>query len=228
MGLFKSSSEKQILRDLVAAIGARDKLTARLVSVEIAVADLRMAAERLALESASDEALGAAEANTRIMVDRATTLKAALAQTEDRVAELERIRDQETDKKVRNQASVTLERLAREIVEAAAALDSAAIALADCTAKVTPTIHEATGLQNFAAICRAEVPQAAEMVAKLLRAHAVGVLDGSQPATLRPPEPPPETIIWPPPGVEVQESGFKYQVLNRGPAYRLPVPREGG
>jgi hypothetical protein len=228
MAFLKSNPEKALERDLAAATGANDKIAARLAEAELAVADLRMKAERLALDGADDAALDAAEAKTRAMTDRVTTLRAALAQSEARVADLRRERAEQADKKLRGETAAATELLAREMLDAATAFDAAAAVLADCTSRAAPTIYEATGLQKFAAICRAEVPAAADLVAKLLRSHAVGVLDGSAPATLRQPEGPLEKVTWPPAVEEKQESTFKYEVVGRGPVYRLPVPREAG
>jgi chromosome segregation ATPase len=223
MALFKTSFEKQIQRierDMAEAIGKRDELSTRLANAETAVADLKQTAERLALDGASDDVLAAAEANTRIMLDRITTFRAALAQTENRVAELERSRDEHADKKLRDETAAAVELLAREMMEAARVFDSAAARLAACTERAAPMVYEATGVQNFVAICRTEMPQATDTLAKLLRAHAVGVIEGSQPAALRQPEAPPEPIAWPPAGQEKADSVIKYGPIGRRPAYR--------
>src|SRR5262245_8937139 len=70
--------------------GAREKLARRLDTAEMFVTDKREAGERLALDGASDQALGRAEAATRAAEDRARTLRAALAQLDEQIAETER------------------------------------------------------------------------------------------------------------------------------------------
>src|SRR5258708_9639900 len=145
MGLFKMSQEKQI----VAAISARDKITARLADAERAVTDHRQAAEALALDGASDDALDAAEAKTRASVDRAATLRAALAQSVIVVANLERERDEAADRKQREATSAETEQLARRMTDACARLVADAAALADWTARAAAVVPEAGGVLNF-------------------------------------------------------------------------------
>jgi hypothetical protein len=178
---FKSTPEKQ----LITATGARDKLIARLADAEIAVFDLRAAAEQLAIDGATDNELDTAEAKTRSLADRTATLRAALTQSEMQVSNLERERDELADRKQRDETAAEAELLAREVIAAAAAFDVAAAALATVTTRAIPTVYEASGLNNLAAICRTEVPAASDLIAKLLRVHAASVLAGTAPAKMR-------------------------------------------
>ena len=186
MALFPLSLEKKLSN----AKTARDGLIARLALAEIAVADFRTAAEQLAIAGATDNALDTAEAKTRASVDRTATLRAALAQSEIQVSNLERERDALADRKQRDETAAAAELLAREIIAATKALDVAAAALVDCTSRAIPTVFEATGLHNLAKICCTEAPAAADHIAKLLRVHAAGVLRGEGPATMRVPDAP--------------------------------------
>jgi hypothetical protein len=180
MGLFKMSQEKQI----VAAISARDKITARLADAERAVTDHRQVAEALALDGASDDALDAAEAKTRASVDRAATLRAALAQSVIVVANLERERDEAADRKQREATSSEVEQLARRMTDACARLVADAAALADWTARAAAVVPEAGGVLNFCVIVGNEIPAASSMISRLLRVHAQAVLDGRAAAVM--------------------------------------------
>jgi hypothetical protein len=183
---FKSTPEKQ----LSTATGARDRLSARLADAENAFAALKAGTEQLAIDGATDNALDTAEAKTRALADRTATLRAALAQSEIQVSNLERERDELADRKQRDETAAEAELLAREVIAAAAAFDVAAGALATVTTRAIPTVYEASGLNNLAAICRTEVPAASDLIAKLLRVHAASVLAGTAPAKMRKPDAP--------------------------------------
>ncbi len=186
MALFRTSPEKQ----LTTAITARDKLIARLSEAEVAIIERQTAAEQAALDGAADDALTNAESKLRAVQDRRVTLRAALTKAEALVSRLEKERDDEADKAQREKTGAEIELLAREVIDAAAAFDSAAAVLADISARAAPIVPEATGVQNFALITRAEIPTAGDMIAALLRAHAAAVLNGTVPAVLPNPEAP--------------------------------------
>src|SRR5258708_16739574 len=184
MALFKASPEKQ----LTTAITARDKLCTRLTDTEAAVIDLRSAAERLALDGASDEMLSTAEGKTRAMLDRAETLRAALAQATAHVARIEHEQAQADDAAHREETAAKVELLAREVIEAANAVAAAGAALAECATKAVVAAPEAGGVHAFALACR-EIPAAGELIAKLLRVHSAAGLAGTAPPLLaKPPE----------------------------------------
>jgi hypothetical protein len=228
MAIFKANPEKALQRDIDAAKANRDRLAAKLAECETAIVERRSTAQALARDGAEDGVLDKAETAVRSAQDRAATIAGAIADVDRQLTVLERTKAENADRKLRSETAAATELLAREVVDVAAAFDAAAAALADCAGRAVPNVFEATGLHHFAAICRAEVPAAADMVSKLLRAHAASVLDGTGPATLRAPEGPIEPVTWPPAVEEKQESAFKYEVIGRGPAYRLPVPREAG
>jgi hypothetical protein len=186
MALFPLSLEKKLSN----AMAARDRLIARLAEAEAAVIALRTAAEQLAIDGATEEALDTAEAKTRAKVDRTATLRAALATSETLVSNLERERNALSDRKQRDETAAAAELLAREIITATKALDDAAATLMDCTARAIPVVYEASGLHNLAKICHTEGLTAAGHVAKLLRVHAAAVLRSEAPATMKMPDAP--------------------------------------
>ena len=93
MNPFKSDPDKKLARDLDAARASRDGLVSRLKTADLATAERRTAAQRLARDGADDTMLDAAEAELRRAQDRITTLTAALGETEQQVAALERARE---------------------------------------------------------------------------------------------------------------------------------------
>ena len=117
MNPFKSDPEKKLARDLDAARASRDGLVNRLKAAELATAERRTAAQRLARDGADDTTLDAAEAELRRAQDRVTTLTAALAETEQQLASLERARDDAADKRLRAETAATIRALADEIAD---------------------------------------------------------------------------------------------------------------
>ena len=191
MAIFSKSPAKQ----LADATAATAKLAQRLADAEIAVADNRKAAEELALAGADDAKLDEAEAKTRASVDRVATLKTALAQAEVAVADLERERAEQADKRQREETSVETEALARRVTEGCAKLVADAAALSDWTARAAAVVPEAGGVLNFCQIISREIPQASDLIAKLLSVHAASVIAGhaasSLPQPMEPYVPPP-------------------------------------
>jgi hypothetical protein len=193
-----SKSPAKVLAD---AKAARDKLAERLRDAEIAVADLRQEAERLALDGATDEALSAAEARTREKVDRVTTLQAALTQSKTAVADLERERDEAADRKQREAISAETEALARAISSDCSRLIAIAASLHDHTSRAFVVVPESAGVAHLCQIIASQIPEASTLIGQLLRAHGQAVLDGRAAATLKEPEAfaaPPPTPARPP------------------------------
>jgi hypothetical protein len=190
MVLFKSNPEKMLIRDIAAATASRDTITARLADAEAAVAELKMKAERLALEGADDAALDAAEAKTRALTDRVATLRAALTQTESRLAGLERERADQADKKLRAATAAEVAAMADDLEATATSFDSSVEKMAEITGRASLFVYEAMGLKHFAATARMQVPDATALIAALLRSHAANVLAGSAPPTLPKPDAP--------------------------------------
>jgi hypothetical protein len=226
MALFKSNPEKALQRDIAAATDARDKLNTRLAEAETAVIDLRIAAERLALDGADDAALTAAEAKTRALIDRTATLKAALTQSEARLAGLERELAELTDKTMRAATAAEVAAMADHLEATATSLGSIVEKMAEITGRAGLFIYEAKGLESYATASKTQVPDAVALIATLLRSHASAVLNGTAPAAL-PKQPAPEPIVVAPPPAN-HASPFKYEFVGRGPPYRLPISREAG
>jgi hypothetical protein len=185
MALFQKSPEKILAK----AISARDQLITRLSDAEAAVVDRRSAAEQLALDGSSDDSLSAAEASTRVMIDRIATLRGSLAKAEAEVARLEHERDEAADFAQREQTAAEIELLARGLIESGEKFVEAAAVLADCALRASVVVPEAGGLVRFAGAVRSEIPAGGDLVAKLLRTHGAAVLARSAPSVLAAPPP---------------------------------------
>jgi HAMP domain-containing protein len=190
LSAFKSDPEKKLARDLDAARANRGKLTERLKATELALSERRAGAQRLARDGANDSELDAAEAALRSAQDRRSTLAAALVDVERHVQDLERAQDDLAAKKLRVETAATIEKLALEVGEAAAAFDAGAEKLGECTARAAAIITDAKGLEIFATSARTEVSGAVAMISGLLRSRATEVLKGNAPAKLPKPDVP--------------------------------------
>ncbi|MGY4364364.1 thioesterase domain-containing protein [Bradyrhizobium sp. LB1.3] len=215
MAIFKSNPEKTIQRDIDAATANRDRLSANLAECDQAIARHATAAKESAL-SGDDAALDAAEASLRLAQDRATTLKTALTEMNQRLADLERAKEDAADKKLRAETAADIDRLIGRLTEVGTEFDNAASRLSEHTARAVPLVYDALGVDKFMAICRAEVPAALELVAKLLRAHADAVIAGTAPASL----PRGDDQHVPAPAPAPQEPHFKYHAVKAEPTFK--------
>jgi len=188
MALFKSSNPEKVLhRDIDAANANRERVSARLTECDQAIARHAAAAKDCAL-TGDDAGLDAAETSLRSAQDRAVTLRSALAEIDQRLADLECTKVEMADRKVRAETAAEIELLVRKLTEVGAEFNSTAERLSEHTARAVPVVLDALGLDKFMAVCRAEVPAALELVTTLLRAHADAVVTGTAPAKLPHPD----------------------------------------
>lgn len=187
MAIFKTTPEKQIQRDIDAAKTNRERVSARLAECEQAIARHSAAAKDYAL-TGDDAGLDAAETSLRAAQDRAVTLRSALSEIDQQLANLERAKSDMADRKVRAETAAETELLVRKLTEVGAEFNSTAERLSEHTARAVPVVLDALGLDRFLAVCRAEVPAALELVTTLLRAHADAVIAGTAPAKMPRPD----------------------------------------
>jgi hypothetical protein len=165
-----------------------------------------------------DAGLDAAEASLRAAQDRAATLKIALTEMNQRLADLERTSGSRGQEAAGGNAA-EIDRLIGKLTEVGAEFNDTAVRLSDHTARAVPVVFEALGLDRFITTCRAEVPAALELVAKLLRAHADAVIAGAAPATL-PRTDKQASAEPPPPAQPPAEPHFTYRVTKAAPTYK--------
>jgi len=97
-----------------------------------------------------------------------------------RLADLERFKEEAADKKLRAETAAEIDRLIGKLTEVGAEFNNAAAQLSEHTTRAVPLVYEALGLDKFMMTCRAEM----ELVAKLLHAHVDAVIAGTAPASL--------------------------------------------
>ncbi|MBR0806760.1 hypothetical protein JQ636_24725 [Bradyrhizobium japonicum] len=214
MGIFKSTPEKTIQRDIDAATANRDRLSTKLAECDQAIVRHATAAKDSAL-SGDDPGLDAAEASLRTAQDRAATLQTALTEINQRLANLERDKEEAADKKLRAETAAEIDRLIGKLTEVGAEFNETAVRLSTHTTSAVPLVYEALGLDKFMATCQAEVPAALELVAKLLRAHADAVIAGTAPATL----PRGDDQHVPAPAQAPTEPHFNYRPMKPKPSF---------
>ncbi|WGR82507.1 hypothetical protein MTX25_34340 [Bradyrhizobium sp. ISRA432] len=166
-------------------------------------------ATRQAKESAlsSDDAgLDAAEASLRAAQDRAATLKTALTEMNQQLADLERAKEDAADKKLRAETAAEIDRLVGKLTDVGAEFNNSAARLSEHAARAVPLVYDALGLDKFVATCLVGVLAALELVTKLLCAHADAVIAGTAPGTL----PRGDDQHVPPPAQAPAEPHFKY------------------
>jgi hypothetical protein len=219
MAIFKSSNpEKAVQRDIDAATANRERLSAKLAESEQAVSRHADTAKQAAL-TGDDAELDRAEASLRAAQDRRTSLRTALTDVEQQLEALERKKAELADQKVRSETAAEIERLVRGLTEIGAEFDATAECLSEYTRRSVPIVYEALGLNNFIVTCRAQVPEALDMVGKLLRAHADAVIAGTAPAALpRGDDQASEQV--PAPAQTPAEPHFKYRVAKAEPTYK--------
>ena len=165
----------------------RQNLARRLNTAEMFVSDRREAGERLALDGASDQALGRAEAATRAAEDRARTLRAALAQLEGQIAEIERELGAEVEHRYRDTVADALETMVAAIAEAAPNYDAAAAKLIEAVKRSAEALPDATVFLADLDAVRREVEAAAMLICAELRAAAMRTRSGEAKISLRAP-----------------------------------------
>lgn len=202
MGIFQKPSLDRQISDATTSL---DKLRGRLQDTEIGIVDARAIAERIAVEG-DDAQLDAAEAKTRVLIDRGVTLRNAMTKLESQISGLEQKRAAALDAKQREQTASSVELLAREIIEAASAFVGAAERLQAATIRAVPVCPEAIGLNHFCTVAAAEIPAAGELVGRLLREVGASVLRGEGRSTLA--EPPQPFVEPPPPLAEPKQVLF--------------------
>lgn len=185
--LEKALREKQDLRQ---------KLARRLNTAEMFVADRREAGERLALDGASDEALGRAEAGTRAAEERANTLRAALAQLEQQIAEAEHELGATVEQRYRESLADTLDILVVGVAQTIPEYEAAATALIKAVERTASALPEATALGEDLEAIRREVAAVVRLMCTELRAIAVRTRSGEARIIFRAPDDPQQPYVW--------------------------------
>ena len=157
----------------------REKLAEHLQSTEAALAEKRAAAEKLAVAGAANSRLERAEARMREVEDRARTLRAALAETDEQVLSIERALGEAKAQRDRELLADQIETMAAAIEQAAPGFGAGAAALVDAVTKSAAQITEATRFASSVDAVRREVLSAVDLVCWDLRTIAVRTRAGN-------------------------------------------------
>ena len=157
----------------------REKLAEHLQSTEAALAEKRAAAEKLAVAGAANSRLERAEARMREVEDRARTLRAALAETDEQILSIERALGEAKAQRDRELLADQIEAMAAAIEQAAPGFGAGAAALVDAVTKSGPQITEATRFASSVDAVRREVQSAVDLVCWDLRTIAVRTRAGN-------------------------------------------------
>jgi hypothetical protein len=187
MGLFKR--ELSPVERFESALGekqaARRKLADRLSIAEVALAEKRAAAERLAVAGAANAKLDRAEAKMRAVEDSARTLRAALVELDEQIGSTERALAEATAQRDRDMAADGIEAMALAIERAVPGFGAGAAALAEAVTKGAVSMVEATRFSTSVDEVRREVLAAAELICWELRSAAVRTRAGNANTALR-------------------------------------------
>ena len=157
----------------------REKLAEHLQSTEAALAEKRAAAEKLAVAGAANSRLERAEARMREVEDRARTLRAALAETDEQILSIERALGEAKAQRDRELLADQIEAMAAAIEQAAPGFGAGAAALVDAVTKSAAQITEATRFASSVDAVRREVLSAVDLVCWDLRTIAVRTRAGN-------------------------------------------------
>jgi hypothetical protein len=203
MGFFKRELSpverfENALRDKQAA---RQKLSDQLNLTEAALGEKRAAAERLAVAGAANAKLDRAEANMRAVEQRATTLRAALAEFDEQIVATERALADATAQRDRNMMADGIEVMAAAIERAIPGFDAGAAALVGAVTNGASSVPEATRFSTSVDALRREVLAAADLICWELRSAAVRTRAGNANDALCAPAEPEQPL---PPEIERQ------------------------
>jgi hypothetical protein len=174
-------------------LAARQKLAERLSVAEAELGEKRAEAERLAVAGAGSARLDRAEANMRVVEDRAKAQRAALVEFDEQVASAERALADAKAQRDRDIMADEIEAMAAAIELATPGFDAGAATLVEAVTKRSTSIPEATRFSTSVDAIRREVLSAVDLICWELRSAAVQTRAGNANITSRTPsesEPP--------------------------------------
>ena len=177
----------------------REKLSQQLRLTEVALEEKRAAAEKLAVAGAATPRLERAEARMREVDDRARTLRAALTETDEQVASIERALADARAQRDRELLADQIEAMAAAIEKAAPGFGAGATALVDAVNKNAAEVAEATHFATNIGALHREVLAAVDLVCWELRTIAVRTRAGNANMALLP-----QPQVEQPPSVDIE------------------------
>ena len=168
-------------------LAARQKLAERSSVAEAELGEKRAEAERLAVAGAGSARLDRAEANMRVVEDRAKAQRAALVEFDEQVASAERALADAKAQRDRDIMADEIEAMAAAIERATPGFDAGAATLVEAVTKKSTSIPEATRFSTSVDAIRREVLSAVDLICWELRSAAVQTRAGNANITSRAP-----------------------------------------
>ena len=168
---------------------ARQKLADRLIAAEAALTEKRVAAEKAAMAGAADAELDRSEAAARATEDRGKTLRAALVQLDEQIAEAERELAAAIEQRDCDMVADELAGMAAAIAQAAPGFDTAASKLIEAITTSPASMPEASRFAASLDAMRRDAAAAASMITVELRNAAARTRAGQAKIAFRTPEP---------------------------------------
>lgn len=163
---------------------ARRKLADRLSLTEAALAEQRVAAERLAVGGAANARLDRAEAKMRAVEERAKALRAELAECDEQIVATERALGEARAQRDRDREADGIEAMAAAIEQATPGFGAGAAALVSAVTNSAASVPEATRFAASVDAMRREVLSAVELLCWDLRSAAVRTRAGNMNAAV--------------------------------------------
>lgn len=157
----------------------RQKLATRSVAADRLLAEMRAAAEKLAVAGAANAKLERAEAKMRSVDDQARTLRTELSELDEQIVATERALADAITQRDRELLADQIEALAGSVERAVPGFGASASALIESISKNPAQVVEATRFANSVEAVRREVLSAADLLCWELRALAVRTRAGN-------------------------------------------------
>jgi hypothetical protein len=191
MALFSKSDPTSTTQAAVdvsvkARVGLHNQYADAMAQLDVAT----VAVNELANAGADDVDLGKAESKVS-EADKLVKRRLLAVETKDReIKTREAVRDAEADQKQRNETVIACHKLESELVKEGEVIAASAARFSDIGARIIPIAPEANGLKNFSDVLVQQIPEAVELLSRLIREHAAAVLRREAPSMVRKPDAP--------------------------------------
>jgi hypothetical protein len=201
MAFFKSDATSTAKEAVGVAVKARTGLHNQYTDAVAQLDAATVAVNELANAGADDVDLGKAESKVS-EADKLVKRRLLAVETKDaEVKTLQAVLDDAADQKQRNETVINCHKLEAELVKEGELIAASAARFSDIAARIIPIAPEAHGLKGFSDVLVAQIPEAVELLSRLIREHAAAVLRREAPSTVRKPDAP---VVVPAPAKPVR------------------------
>jgi hypothetical protein len=190
MAFFKSDATATAKEAVDVAVKARTGLHNQYTDAVAQLDAATVAVNELANAGADDVDLGKAESKVS-EADKLVKRRLLAVETKDaEIKTLQAVLDDAADQKQRNETVIGCHKLEAELVKEGELIAASAARFSDIAARIIPIAPEANGLKNFSDVLVQQIPEAVELLSRLIREHAAAVLRREAPSKLKQPEAP--------------------------------------